>query len=768
MTPDQKFRRQVKSHRSNVSQRTKYTVASRLAFVAFCLYAAVTLSASTPTFWEVSTENEFLRGEIENLSIDSFGRLTLGPTAAPLYEANAPFVWTMITGPDGSVYAGSGNEGQVYRIDSSGKGSVFFDTEELEVHALAPAPGGGLYVGTSPNGKIYRVDAKGVGTVFFDPGDRYIWSLAVDRSGNVFAATGDKGIIYKITPDGKGTQFYATKATHVMTLAFDRDGQLLAGTESPGRVFRLDASGKPFVLLDSSYNEVHALRVDSRGNIYVAAVSGKPASAPDRTPAPPPTAAPTPLSANVSTEITVVAVGDAVVTSPQGSPNPPRAAAAATTAAGALFRILPDGAWDLLWESRADTPYDVAIDADGTLLVATGNSGKIFRLSGDPLQPTLIARANAQQVTGLLSQSEGRVLVATSNPGKLLRLAGARADRGTYISDVRDAQTVALWGTIKWEAVTPSGSRLEISTRSGNTNTPDETWSDWSATYADREGSSIASPRARYLQWRATLTAGKGEAPLLTSVTAAYLPRNLRPRVTSITVHPPGTVFQRPFPVDPEIAGFEGDLPDRRVNQPPSTSSPSLGRRVYEKGLMTFVWRAEDDNGDELSFDVFYRREGETSWKLLKRGMSDQILVWDTTSVPNGRYTIRIVASDLPSNSTSTALSGARESTAFVIDNVPPVITVTSVRRDNGRATIAFDVRDANSSVQKVEYSLDGDKWQSVYPKDGIADSRFEQFELVLEGDAVSRGVTLRATDALNNTASARGEVPEATASGRR
>jgi sugar lactone lactonase YvrE len=742
-------------------------VVSRLAIAAVIFGATVTLYASTPTFWEVATETEFLRGEIESLSIDSFGRLTLGPTASPVYETSAPFVWGMIVASDGSVYAGSGNEGQVYRVDPSGKGSVFFDSEELEVHALAPAPGGGLYVGTSPNGKIYRVDAKGAGTVFFDPGDRYIWSLAVDRAGNVFAATGDKGVIYKITPDGKGAPFYATKATHAMTLAFDRDGQLLAGTESPGRVFRLDASGKPFVLLDSSYNEIRMLRVDSRGSIYVAAVSGRAPSAPDR-PQPTPSAPPPApgLTPNVSTEITVVAVGDAVVTSPpQGGTGPGRGGSGAP--AGALYRILPDGAWDLLWESRTDTPYDVAVENDGTLLLATGNSGKIFRLSGDPLQPTLIARANAQQVTGLLAQAEGRVLVATANPGKLLRIAAARAERGTYTSDVRDAQTVALWGTIKWEAFTPAGSRLEISTRSGNTSTPDETWSDWSAIYTDREGSPIASPRARYLQWRATLSAGKGEAPLLTSVTAAYLPRNLRPRVTSITVHPPGTVFQRPFPVEPEIAGFEGDLPDRRINQLPGSGSPTLGRRVYERGLMTFVWRADDDNGDELSYDMLYRREGETAWKTLKRAMSEQILVWDTTSVPNGRYTVRIVASDTPSNSASTALSGARESTAFSIDNVPPAITVTSVRRDNGRATIAFEVRDANSSVQKVEFSLDGDRWQTVYPKDGIADSRFEQFELLLEGDAVTRGVTLRATDALNNTASTRGEASEP-ASGRR
>ena len=161
--------------------------------------------------------------------------------------------------------------------------------------------------------------------MFFDPGDRYIWSLAVDKAGNVFAATGDKGIIYKITPDGKGTTFYATKATHAMTLAFDRDGQLLAGTESPGRVFRLDASGKPFVLLDSSYNEIHTLRVDNRGNIYVAAVSGRGVERRASTRCPSARHL-LRLTPNVSTEITVVAVGDAVVTSsPQGQAGAIRA-----------------------------------------------------------------------------------------------------------------------------------------------------------------------------------------------------------------------------------------------------------------------------------------------------------------------------------------------------------------------------------------------------------------------------------------------------------
>jgi hypothetical protein len=416
---------------------------------------------------------------------------------------------------------------------------------------------------------------------------------------------------------------------------------------------------------------------------------------------------------------------------------------------------------------REDTPYDLAFERDGGLLVATGNKGKIFRLAGDPSQPTLVLSATAQQVTALLPDASGRVLFATSNPGKVFRLSPARAERGTYTSDVRDATTVATWGAIKWQAAIPGGGRVEVQTRSGNTRTPDETWSDWSAAYPNPEGSPISSPRARYLQWRAVLTAGSGDSPVLTSVVAAYLPRNIRPRVTSITIHPPGTVFQRPFPTgEPEIAGFEGETPDRRAATQsaaqPATNQPSLGRRTYQRGLLTFVWRAEDENRDDLSYDVLYRREGETTWKELKRGLPDAILVWDTTSVPNGRYLVQVQASDAPSNSPATALVGSMESTTFEIDNMPPTVNVTAVRREGARATIVFDVRDDQSSVQRVEYSLDGDQWQTIYPKDGIADSRTEQFELGLEGEAATRGVIIRAIDALNNVTSARGEVPAA------
>jgi hypothetical protein len=738
-------------------------VARLAATLLGCTVLAAALSAAAPTFWQTATEADFLKGEVEHLAIDPFGRLTLGPMATPVYEASAPFLWATLTAPDGTVYVGSGNEGQVYQIDAGGRGRVFFDSDELEVHAIALVPGGGLYVATSPNGKIYKVDASGKGVAFYDPPDAYIWSLAVDRAGTVYAGTGDKGTIYKIAPDGRGAVFYQTKTTHAMTLAVDRDGRLLAGTGAPGRVIRLEASGKPFVLFDSSYSEIHTLRVDATGNIYAAAISNRTGggggdSGGGARPASDPGPAPV---ATVSTEITSVAVADISVSASPGQASGSRAASG--PASGAVFRIGADGAADLLWEARDDTPYDIAFESGGGVVVATGGRGKIYRLAGDPARATLIARADAQQVTSLTTDRSGQIVYATSNPGKIFRLSTARADRGTFTSEVRDAQTVATWGVIKWQGLVPSGTRVEVSTRSGNTRAPDEAWSDWSAPYANPEGSAIMSPRARYLQWRAVLTgSGRAEAPLLTSLTAAYLPRNARPRVTSITVHTPGTVYQRPFPTgEPEIAGFDGDTPDRRasaqVQQGGVGAGPNLGRRVYEKGLLTFIWRAEDENRDDLQFDLQYRREGETAWHTLKQALVDSIFVWDTTSVPNGRYTVRVLATDAASNSPATALTGELESTAFDIDNTPPVITVTAARRDGARSVIAFEVRDDNSAVLKVEYSLDGDKWQAVYPKDGIADSRFEQFELTVTDAQGSAGVVLRAADALNNVSSARG-----------
>ena len=156
------------------------------------LLAVSTLSAA-PGFWQAATQADFLRGDVEQLSIDEHGRLTLGPELSRVYDAGVPFVWTAVSGPDGSMFLGTGNDGKVIRVDRTGAGSVFFDSTEMEVHALAAAPAGGLYVATSPDGRIYKVDAKGQSTTFFDPDDKYIWSLVVDRQGNAVRGHGRQG-----------------------------------------------------------------------------------------------------------------------------------------------------------------------------------------------------------------------------------------------------------------------------------------------------------------------------------------------------------------------------------------------------------------------------------------------------------------------------------------------------------------------------------------------------------------------------------------------
>jgi len=729
--------------------RTHYFAALVLGLCA----AAATLSAA-PTFWHVGTQAEFLKGEVENLSIDSHGRLLLGPASTTLHEPTAPFIWCVLTTPDGVVYAGTGNDGQVIRVDPSGAGTVFFDAEEMEVHALAPAPGGGLFVATSPDGRIYRVSATGQSSVVFDPPEKYLWSLAVDRAGNLFAATGDTGRIYRIAPNGTATPYFTATSTHVMALAFDRDGRLLAGTASPGRVLRFDAAGAPFVLLESTYDEVRSLRPGTDGTVYATAVAGRASSGGAPAAASEPGAPSTTSAggATVTVEVSgVVVASGAGVTTTTAASRPVGGAGA-----GGVYRVNADTSWDLIWESREDVPYDVLVERDGSILIATGNKGKVLRLAGDPFESTLLTRAAAKQVTALFTDATGATAYATSNPARVVRLSTGRAATGVYQSDVRDAQTTARWGTLTWRASATAGARVAMATRSGNTRLPDETWSPWTAAYANAEGTPITSPRARYIQWRASFTAGTGDSPLLTSVTTAYLPRNLRPRVTTITVHPPGTVFQRPFPSgDPDIAGYDLEPPDRKIlarTAPPGSqpAGPALGKRAYQRGLLTLVWHGDDDNGDDLRYDVRYRREGETAWQTLRRGLTEELLVWDTMAVPSGTYILRVVASDATVNPAADAQSGHLDSQAFDIDNTPPTLRLTGRQRDGARTTLQLEVRDDLSVVQRVEYSLDGSRWEPLYPTDGIADSRTETYQVVLETPTAPE-VMIRATDALGN-----------------
>ena len=723
-----------------------------LPLIALLLVAGATSSSAGPEVWRAATRAEFLKGDLDQVSVDEHGRLTLGPAIARIYETATPFVWTAVADGAGVTYLGTGNDGKVFKVDAAGGGSLFLDTAELEVHALAIAPGGGLYVGTSPDGRVYKVDAAGAATPYFDPEEKYIWALATGAAGELYVAAGDpKGRVYQVTPAGTATPLFTTAATHVVAMTFDRERRLIVGTESPGRVFRIDGAGRPFLLLDTNLQEVRALRPDARGRIFVvaqAAASGSDGGGSDSAaPTSEPPRAPVP---NVTVSITSMAA----VETPTAQAVVQATPATSGAVTGVLFRIDEDGSSEQIWESRDDTPYDVAPLAGGALLVATGHRGKLYRLEGDPLRATLLGRVPGRQAVQFLA-STARTMVATSNTGALVSVGTTHAERGTYTSDVHDAGTVARWGTIAWRATTPADGRVEVATRSGNTKAPDEGWSAWSEAYTAADGVAITSPTARYLQWRMTLV-GKGASPVVTSISAAYLQRNQRPVVSGLVVHPPGVVFQKPFSTgETEIAGYRAEAVERRLSnqgQPsPSTGAPVLGRRTYQQGLQTIVWKGDDSNGDDLAFDVAFRREGDTAWTQLATGLVDPIYVWDTASVTSGHYVLKISASDAPSQPTDQALTGELESAVVEVDAVAPVVTVRPATRVGDRLAVAVEVRDLNSPIARVEYSLDGGPWQAAYPEDGLLDSRTETLTLSFPASALGRMLVVRATDTLHN-----------------
>jgi hypothetical protein len=387
----------------------------------------------------------------------------------------------------------------------------------------------------------------------------------------------------------------------------------------------------------------------------------------------------------------------------------------------------------------------------------------VYRVSDDA-RWSLAATLPAQQVTGLVRTSGEGIALVTSNPARLFAMDTTPSAEGTFVSKVKDTGTVSNWGRLSWEGNAPSGTEVRVQTRAGNTSTPDSTWTDWSPPSTRAAGETIRTERARFLQAKVTLAGRGGATPSVEAVEAAYQQQNLPPVVKSVTVHPPGEAFQKPISVsgEPEILGLEPDpLSDRAAAQRASQANPpaiAFSRKLYQRGLRTFSWQADDPNDDPLLYDVLYRAVGDERWRPLRTGLDEPVFAWDTATAPNGRYVVRIVASDSPGNPPALALTGFKDSASFLIDNTPPSLTAIL---DHGRIRVV--VRDDASPVRKLEMSVDAGRWEELRPVDGIADSLEESYEITLppgKSGAPPRIVVLRAADSLGNVSTARVDVP--------
>ena len=695
--------------------------------------------AGEPVVWEMSSRPELLKGEARGVSITDNGLLTLAPKLDQVFDTEQPYIWSATADAAGNIYLGTGHDGRLFRVTPDGKGALLYKAAELDVTALAIAKDGSVFAATSPDGKVYRVTSDGKAEVYFDPGDKYIWSLALMPDGSLAVGTGDSGKLYRVRAAGAKPEtslLLKTNQTHVMSLAVTRQGELIAGTDPGGLVLRISADGKAFGLYDAPVREIHALSVANDGTIYALALSDAVSTAKAQT------------TTTTTVDVTATATTDESGAAQPAATPQARSRSDFSNVRSAIFRILPDGGSDIVWSSTSVTGFAVFATGNGVLL-GTSDKGRIYSITDDG-RDTLLLQSPEGQVSAIAGRGSD-IYVAASNQGKLFRYGETVQREGTYESPVRDAKLASSWGRIWWRGQGP----IELQTRSGNSDKPDATWSDWSASYSDANGSQITSPKARFIQWRAILrgtTGTRNAQPQLEDVSVAYLPRNVAPEVLSITVLPPGVSLQQQLqmPTDPNIeaSGLDPTMFGMGVQAPP--------RRVFQRGARSLQWQAEDRNSDTLEYAVYYRSLGETNFRLLKDHIRDAFYTVDAASLADGRYIFKVVASDALDNPSAAAMSGEKISDPVDVDNTPPNIRAVAAPAITGdRVRASFDVDDATGRIKRADVSIDGGAWREIFPDDGIADSQRERFSLDLPiVGAGEHTISLRAYDNSNNVGS--------------
>jgi sugar lactone lactonase YvrE len=692
--------------------------------------AALSAQAQGTRLWTQSRAEELEKGTPQGVAIGSDGHLREGPALRELLTTPSTFVWSVAADRNGVAYLGTGSPAAVLRVGADGKPITLFETKDLSVQVVRLGPDGALYAATMPSGRVYKLNAgaaakqdEASATVLFDAAKldgakadsaHYIWDMTFDAEGRLYIATGGPGAVYRVDPAKPSAApelFFKSDEQHIRSLAWDAEGNLIAGSDGSGLVYRISPAGKGFVLFEAPRREITAVAVAANGTIYAASVGDK-----SRNPLPP-----LPVQGLASITFTIV------------QPGSLQAANASTAVPeGTEIYALKEGqAPRLLWSGKDEIVYALAARPDG-LLALSGNRGHIFRVQPDGNFAD-VAHLESQQGLSLAVEENG-VLVGTGNTGKLYRL-GAAAGPHEYASDVLDASALARFGRVEVE---PGSTGYELLTRSGNVEQPVRGWSDWQPL---KDGV-VASPAGRFLQWKAVLHDGG----TVGSVGVNYLPVNAAPVVDDLVAVPgaranaPAAPGSQPQTVNINFAaaGQNGvSSSDNGANSPLQA--------VKDRTAITVRWAAHDDNGDDLTYSLFLRGDGEHVWRLLKEGITDKAYSFDAALLPDGGYKMKVVASDAPSHTPGDALTGEKVSERFEVDTTPPVVGALNVAEEAAPCAqapceqpvrVTFDAEDAGSPIAHAEYSLDAGPWQYIEPVGGLSDSKREHYEIRVPASA--------------------------------
>jgi hypothetical protein len=666
-------------------------LALTLALLVLLVLAPGAHAVGTRAF-ELDTLDELSGGDLKGTTVDSLGRVRAGFDLGSLPLGEATSIWSALVEPGGAVLLGTGNTGRIFRV-AGAQAAPFAETGQLAVTSLVIGFGKAVFAATIPNGRIFRLDG-GKASKFVDlDGADHVWALAFDaKQGALFAATGPRGKIFRIDAAGKAQVYFESDEPHIVSLALAQDGALYAGSSGKAILYKITGPGRATVLYDFAGEDVKAVALGPNGTTY--AISNEYAELPE-----------------------IPKRGSGGV-----SPAAPVSAARPKPGKGTLTRFDADGRPEKLFR-REDTHFvSLAVGSDGRPYVGTGVEGRVYAVD-DAHTSALVADTDERQVGVLLFAGQRR-LVASSDPAVLHEVRGVGGADAVWTSKILDAGLRAHFGRLTWR----STGTVELSTRSGNTQVPDKTWTEWSAALA--APGKVQSPPARFVQVRARFARDPGA--ILSQIVLPFVTDNARAVVTSVDAQPKNT----------PPAAKDGALPS------------SGGEPERHASVIKVSWKVDNPDADALRFKLSYRLDGQTVYRDLTR--PDEILTkseyeWETASLPEGPYRVRVEATDENVNPPDRALKHSLESPVVIVDNTPPVFRTLGAQ---GRR-IRGDVVDGVGPIARIDVAVDGrNEWRPFLPVDGVFDEPVEAFDFDVSSlvGAGNHLVAIRAFDQAGNS----------------
>jgi hypothetical protein len=769
------------------------------------IIAVLTVLLSSPLFavttshWSQNNEADFKAGKFHNVVATNLGDLKLSRAVKSLLEQDPKIgaVYSLAQAEDGTIYAGTGPQGVLLSIKDDKVSTVLELGDGTDIYSLLVDSNGALLIGSSgEKGKVLEIDHPGEKphTLFDAEGVQYIWSMVRTGDGNLYIATGPNGELFELKPDGTRTTILKTDDNNFICMLSDGKDQLYIGSDPNGLVYRVNRkTHESFVMYDAQESEISALALDAKGNLFVGTSEandqpappedagakdkegrpeGGPGGAgvpiqgkPPANPTPPVVPNPNPDPIPKLDVVTGAAPkdgnddpgGDKPAEPPTNDPNAPKTtdpnakpgaaptqqtpnaanAGQPTQQGNAIYKIDPNGFVTEIF--RGQVLILSIVETNGILLAATGPDGLVYQVNPDADETSVIAKVDAKQVTTLLKARDGQIILGTANVGGLASMGSGYATDGTYTSQVFDAMQTSHFGKIQMHGHLPAGTRLTIATRSGNVKEASDTsWSKWSDELSAEEFVQTKSPAARFFQYRFTFTTTADSAsPVVDDVDVAYLMPNLPPSIKGIKVVL-GSASQQP--------------PPQQDQQPPAPGTPAP---TPNGRIQTITWDASDPNNDPLLYSLYYRQGENTPWILLKDKIKENTFEWDTRSVADGRYQVKVVASDAAANPVGQGKTANRVSDTVVVNNTAPTIGDIKTTIKGGTATIKLRAVSRTGTIAAVDYAVDSSAdWQSATPSDTMFDG--PESAASLTATKLSPGaheIALRVTDNRGNQA---------------